>query len=167
MLMERTTGGLPGYATPTMGSPGGLASSANYLMVPRCTFKVERCPNGFQLTCSCDDQFGCSTMQSLCSMLAGGMCSCCVMCNGMTVCYYNFTMGLCRCETTEKGVRFTCTSGDPACCAMLQSCCDSLACLLSNGCTCCFLMNGTPVCCGGYAVESSPTAAPAKAKASR
>ncbi len=148
MMMERTSSTLPGYGTPALGSPAGVPSAGNWMMVPRCTFKVERCTNGFQVACNCDDQLGCSMLQNLCTMLTGGMCSCCVMYNGMTVCQYNFTMGQCRCEKTNKGVRMTCTSGDPACCAMLQACCDSLSCLLQNGCTCCLLMNNTPVCCG-------------------
>src|SRR5207248_366081 len=149
MMMERTSHTTPGYTTPTVGSPTGMSSTTNWMMVPRCTFKVERCTGGFQLTCTCDDQLACSMVQNLCRMLAGGLCSCCVMCNGMSVCQYNFTMGLCRCEPTDKGVRFSCTSGDPACCAMIQACCDCLCCMLENGCTCCFLMNNTPVCCGG------------------
>ena len=31
---------------------------------------------------------------------------------------------------------------------MIQSCGDSLACCLEAGCTCCCLLNSTPVCCG-------------------
>jgi hypothetical protein len=165
VMMERTSGSLPGYGTPTMGSPAGVPVSGNWMMVPRCTFKVERCQGGFQVSCSCDDPVACSMVQNLCVMLQGGMCSCCVMYNGMTICQYNFTMGACRCETTDKGVRLTCTSGDPACCAMLQACCDSLGCMLQNGCTCCLLMNNTPVCCG--CSESCVAGTPAKARAGR
>jgi hypothetical protein len=31
---------------------------------------------------------------------------------------------------------------------MIQACCDCLCCLLKDGCTCCVLMNNTPICCG-------------------
>ena len=43
-------------------------------------------------------------MQNLCTMLAGGMCSCCCMMNGMMVCCCNLTMGMCKCEMTKDGV---------------------------------------------------------------
>jgi hypothetical protein len=76
------------------------------------------------------------------------------MLNGMMVCTYNLTMGMCRCEMTEQGMCMTCTSGDPQCCAMLQACCDSLCCMMEAGCTCCFMMNQTPVCCGGMEMKS-------------
>src|SRR5262245_51984345 len=135
--------GLPGF-----GTPAGAPTAGNWLMVPRCTFKVEKCTGGLKLTCTCDDKLSCSMVQNLCTMLAGGMCSCCCMMNGVTVYCCNLTMGLCKCETTETGVCITCTSGDPQCCAMIQACGDCLSCLLDAGCTCCFLMNHTPVCCG-------------------
>jgi hypothetical protein len=151
-MTERTTGypgmGMSGFATPTMGTPTTLPTGTNWLVVPRCSFKVEKCTGGFKVTCSCEDKAACSMVQNLCTMLAGGMCSCCVMMNGMTVCCYNFTMGMCRYENTPDGVCFTCTSGDSSCGAMLQSCCDCLSCLMDSGCTCCFLVNNTPICCG-------------------
>jgi hypothetical protein len=37
---------------------------------------------------------------------------------------------------------------------MLQACCDCISCCCNAGCTCCFCINNTPVCCGyseGYA----------------
>jgi hypothetical protein len=92
-------------------------------------------------------------------MLAGGMCSCCVMLNGMTVCTYHFTMGLCKCDMTETGVSLTCTSGDSKCCEMIQAACDCLHCMMNAGCTCCVLMNNTPVCCGCTEVVSKAPAA--------
>jgi hypothetical protein len=70
------------------------------------------------------------------------------MCNGMTVCHFNWTMGMCRWEQTSDGVCFWCTSGDSQCCEMIQSCCECLSCMLDCGCTCCFAVNQTPVCCG-------------------
>jgi hypothetical protein len=42
----------------------------------------------------------------------------------------------------------TCVSGDSKCCEMIQSCCDCLACMHKDGCTCCLMLNNTPVCCG-------------------
>ena len=152
MMMERTMG-MPGMSTPGMGMPGlttqpGAATTPNWLMVPRCTFKMEHCKDGMKITCSCDDPMACSMMQNLCTMLAGGMCSCCMMMNGMMCCCCNLTMGMCKCDATDKGVTITCTSGDPKCCEMIQACCDCMACMLKAGCCCCLMMNNTPVCCG-------------------
>ena len=31
---------------------------------------------------------------------------------------------------------------------MIQSCCDCLSTLMNAGCTCCVMMNNTPVACG-------------------
>ena len=97
MMMERSGLGMPamgypGVGTPTMGSPTGTPAVTNWLMVPRCTVKVEKCTGGLKITCSCDDKMACSMVQNLCTMLQGGMCSCCCMLNGMTCCCCNFTM---------------------------------------------------------------------------
>jgi hypothetical protein len=153
LMMERTGMGMPGLGVPglgapTVGTPTGSPMGTNWMMVPRCTFKVEKVQGGVKFTCCCDDKMALSMVQNLCQMLAGGMCSCCVMCNGMTVCHYNFTQGLCKCEPTDQGVCFTYTSGDPQCSQMIQSCADCISSCLECGCTCCFLMNSTPVCCG-------------------
>jgi hypothetical protein len=32
---------------------------------------------------------------------------------------------------------------------MIQSMCDCCGCMMQAGCTCCVMMNNTPVCCGG------------------
>jgi hypothetical protein len=153
MMMERTGMGMPGIGTAGMGtaglgSPTGMPASANWLMVPRCTCKVETCQGGMKITCSCDDKVACSMVQNLCQMLQGGMCSCCAMMNGMVVYCCNLTMGLCRCDTTKDGVTVICTSGDAKCAEMIQACCNCLNSMLKAGCTCCLLMNNTPVCCG-------------------
>ncbi len=153
VMMERTGMGMPALGTPGMGMGGMTAPTAvpagvNWLMVPRCTMKLEKCTGGMKLVCSCDDKMACSMVQNLCTMLAGGMCSCCCMLNGMMVCCCNLTMGLCKCEMTKDGVCITCTSGDAKCCEMIQACCDCLACMVKTGCTCCVLLNSTPVCCG-------------------
>ena len=153
MMMERTgmgmpAMGMPGMTAPTMGGPAGAPTTGNYVMVPRCTFKFEKCSGGMKIYCVCDDKMACSMVQNLCTSLAGGMCSCCVMLNGMTVCTCNFTMGLCKCELTDSGVCITCTSGDSKCCEMIQACCDCLCCQVNAGCTCCVMFNSTPVCCG-------------------
>ena len=70
------------------------------------------------------------------------------MWNGMMVCCCNYTMGTCKCEMVPEGICVTCTSGDPKCCEMIQSCCDCVCKMMEAGCTCCFMMNQTPVCCG-------------------
>ena len=150
MMMDRAsmTGmGATGMGTP-MGTTGSMPSTTNWMMVPRCTIKMEKCTGGMKMTCSCDDAMACSMMQNLCTMLAGSMCSCCMMMNGMMVCCCNLTMGMCKCEMTDKGCVMTCTSGDAKCCEMIQACCDYMACMLKDGCTCCVMMNNTPVCCG-------------------
>ena len=134
--------------TPALGAPTGTPASANWLMVPRCSLKFEKCQGGMKITCACTDKMACSMMQNLCTMLAGGMCSCCMMMNGMMVCCCNMMMGMCKCEMTPKGCTVTCTSGDSKCAEMIQACCDCLSTLLNAGGTCCLLMNNTPVCCG-------------------
>src|SRR5919202_4227693 len=159
MMMDRTGMGMPGMGVPGMGTPGvgvpSTAAAANWLMVPRCTMKFEKCAGGMKVTCACEDKMACSMVQNLCTMLSGGMCSCCVMLNGMTVCCYNFTMGMCRCEMTDSGVTVTCTSGDSKCSEMIQAACDCLTTMVNAGCTCCMMMNNTPVCCG-YSESYSP-----------
>ena len=159
MMMERTAMGMPamgvpGMGAPTLGAPTATPTSGNWLMVPRCTLKFEKCQGGMKVTCVCDDKMACSMVQNLCSMLAGGMCSCCVMMNGMTVCCCNLTMGMCKCDMTPDGCTITCTSGDQKCCEMIQACCDCMSTMLKDGCTCCVMMNNTPVCCGCH--ETTP-----------
>ena len=139
---------MPGMGAPMTGAPTAMPGVMNWLMVPRCTVKMEKCSGGMKIVCSCDDKMACSMMQNLCKMLAGGMCSCSMMMNGMMVCSCNLTMGMCKCDMTKDGVSITCTSGDPKCCEMIQACCECMGCMLENGCTCCVMMNGTPICCG-------------------
>ncbi len=160
MMMERTTAAFPGMGVPGFGTsptPTGVTPGMNWMMVPRCTFKFEKCTGGFRLFCTCDDKLASSMVQNLCTMLQGGMASCCCMHNGVCVCTCNFTMGMCRYEATEQGGCVTCTSGDPQCCEMLQACCDCLNCMLEAGCTCCFLINHTPVCCGTCETSRTPS----------
>jgi hypothetical protein len=151
MMMDRSSlMGMPGMAGMGAGMVPGTAMPAGgmMMMAPRCTVKMEKVSGGMKMACVCDDPMGCSMMQHLCSMLAGGMCSCCMMMNGLTVCCCNLMMGMCKCEMTEKGCTITCTSGDAKCCEMIQACCDCMAAMLKAGCTCCVLMNNTPVACG-------------------
>jgi hypothetical protein len=152
-MMDRSVMGMPGMGmpamgTPPMGPPVGMPAAPNYLMVPRCTFKMEKCQGGMKMTCVCEDKAAAGMVQNLCSMLAGGMCSCCCLMNGMVVHCCNFTVGMCMCEPTPDGICFTCTSGDAKCCEMIQACCDCLCAMTAAGCTCCFVMNQTPICCG-------------------
>ena len=148
MMMERTGMGMPGMGAAGMGMPSAMPATTNWMMMPRCKFKVERCSGGMKVTCSCDDATAAGMVQNLCTMMAGGMCSFCVTMNGMMVCCCNLTMGMCKCDMTKDGVCITCTSGDSKCCEMIQACCDCMACMLDSGCTCCVMMNNTPVCCG-------------------
>jgi hypothetical protein len=169
MMMERTAMGLPGLTLPGLGThqgvgaPTGLTGTSGYLMVPRCHLKFEKCQGGMKIHCTCEDKMACSMMQNLCTMLQGGMCSCSVMLNGMTICTCNLTMGLCRCEMTDSGVTILCTSGDTKCCEMIQACCDCLSTMLNAGGTCCLLMNNTPLACGlSEAALASPKSASKK-----
>ncbi|HEV3256695.1 MAG TPA: hypothetical protein VG013_07450 [Gemmataceae bacterium] len=153
MMMERTGMGMqgmgmPGAGTPTIGAPAGMQPATNWMMVPRCTVKMEKHTGGMKITCAGDDKMAVSMVQNLCSMLAGGMCSCCLTMNGMVVCCCNLTMGLCKVDNTKDGVTVTCTSGDAKCSEMIQACCECMHTMLKDGCTCCVLMNNTPVCCG-------------------
>ncbi len=151
VMMERAGMAMQGMSMPAMSGAGpttAMPGVMNWLMVPRCTLKMEKCTGGMKITCSCDDKMACGMVQNLCKMLAGGMCSCCVMMNGMMVCCCNLTMGMCKCDMTKDGVCITCTSGDPKCCEMIQACCECMGCMLDCGCTCCVMMNNTPVCCG-------------------
>jgi hypothetical protein len=149
MMAERSMSGM------AMGMPGMMgmgnmqpaaAAPMNMTMVPRCTMTFEKCTGGMKIHCVCEDAMSTSMMQNLCSMLAGGMCSCCMMMNGMMVCTCNLTMGMCKCEMTEDGCCFTCTSGDKACCDMIQSLCACMMSMMKAGCSCCMMMNNMPVC---------------------
>src|SRR5262245_49620142 len=102
-MTERSTGvGVAGFTTPQFTTPTGVSGGANWMMVPRCTFKVEKCTGGFKVVCSCDDKVASSMVQNLCAMLAGGMCSWCIVFNGMTVCHFTPTMGLCKYESCDS-----------------------------------------------------------------
>ncbi len=150
VMMERT--GMSGMGMPVgsphMGTSPTTPTTPGYVMVPRGTLKFEKCQGGMKISCICDDKMAASMVQNLCTMLAGGMCSCCVTYNGMTVCTCCLTMGHCKCEMTDNGVCVTCTSGDSKCCEMIQASCECLSCMVNAGCTCCVMLNNTPVCCG-------------------
>ena len=144
-----TTGmAIPGTMMPGMPMPvsGGMTPMST-MMVPRCKVTMEKCSGGMKMTCVSDDKVACSTMQNLCMSLMGTMCSCCCMMNGMMVCCCCLTTGMCKCEMTKDGVCITCTSGDKACCEMIQSCCDCMTSCMKTGCTCYVMMNNMPVCC--------------------
>jgi hypothetical protein len=151
MMMERTgmgMTGMPGMGGGMINAPATMPPAMNMMMVPRCTVRMEKCTGGMRIHCSADDKMALGMVQNLCTMLAGGLCSCCCMMNGMTVCSCNLMMGMCKCEMTEDGVSITCTSGDKACCTMIQACCDCMSAMMKAGCTCCVMMNNMPVCCG-------------------
>jgi hypothetical protein len=148
-MMERSS--MAGMGMPTLtpqGVPMGMPSGMSLMMVPRCKLKIEKCQGGLKITCSCDDKMAASMVQNLCSMLAGGMCSCCLMMNGLVVCSCNLTMGMCKVEMTDKGCCVTCTSGDQKCAEIISACCDCMSVMLKDGCTCCLMLNNTPVACG-------------------
>jgi hypothetical protein len=145
MMMERAPMTMPPMTGSGMST---MPTGAQWLMIPRCTMKMEKCNGGMKITCTCDDKAACTMMQNLCNMMAGGMVSCCMMMNGMALCTCNLTMGMCKCDMTKDGVCITCTSGDKMCCDMIQACCECMATMLKAGCCCCMCVNGNPVCCG-------------------
>ena len=147
MMMDRSMMS-PMGAQMSGAMPGAAPGAMQMCMVPRCTMKMEKCKGGMKMTCTCEDEMAAATLQNMCKMMAGSMCSCCCMMNGMVVCTCNLTMGMCKCEMTPKGVCITCTSGDKACSEMIQACCDCLCTMMKAGCSCCVMMNNTPVCCG-------------------
>ena len=136
MMMERPGMGMPGVtmagAGGMMGTPATTPAGTNMMMVPRCTMTLEKCNGGMKIVCACEDKVSAGMLQNLCTMMAGGLCSCCCMMNGMMVCGFNLTMGLCKCEPTEDGVCITCTSGDPACGAMIQACCACMTAMMKE-----------------------------------
>jgi len=147
MTMGPATMNPMGATMPGMGMTTMMPSAGNMLMVPRCTMRMEKCPGGMKMYCSCEDEVGCATLQNLCKMLCDGMCSCMCMKNGMCMCQCNMAMCNCTCEMTADGVCITCTSGDKACCDMVQACCDCMMACMEAGCMCCVCFGGTPVCC--------------------
>ena len=55
VMMERTAMAMPGMGMPAMGAPAlgtpaGVPAGVNYMVVPRCTFKVEKCTGGVKIT---------------------------------------------------------------------------------------------------------------------
>ena len=140
--------GMTGMGSPMLGGTPTPAMMPNMVMVPRCTFKMEKVAGGMKVTCVCPDPTACAMMQNLCTMMAGGMCSFFCTMNGMTCCCCNMTMGVCKCEMTKDGCVMTCTTGDKGCEAMIQGYCDCLVACMKAGCSCCMTMGGTPVCCG-------------------
>lgn len=147
MLLDRST---PSATPAPQGgfTPAGAPGSANWCVVPRCQISFEKCAGGLKISCVCDDEVSCGTLQNLCKMLCDGLCSCSCTCNGIQVCQFNLTLGMCKCEYTKNGVCITCISGDKNCCEMLQACCDTMACCCEAGCCCYVSFNNTPVCCG-------------------
>src|SRR5437879_3006320 len=111
MMMERSGMGMgmPSIGTSPMPGIGTASMAPSMMMVPRCKMIVEKMQGGMKVTCVCDDPVARAMMQNLCTMLAGGMCSCCCMMNGMMVCTCNLMMGMCKCDMTKDGCVFTCT----------------------------------------------------------
>src|ERR1700733_11288856 len=130
VVMERAGMGMPGMGHASagpMGSTGPMPTSPQWMMVPRCKIKMEKCTGGMKMTCACDDAMSATMLQNLCSMMAGGMCGCCMMMNGVMKCYCIKGMGMFMCEPTKYCVYITCTIFDPACCAMIVAICHCMA----------------------------------------
>ncbi|MBV8230381.1 MAG: hypothetical protein JO329_10400, partial [Planctomycetaceae bacterium] len=76
--MTGMQGGMMG-TTGMTGMTGMMPAGMGTMMMPRCTIKMEKCDGGMKITCTCDDKVSCTMMQNLCTMMAGGMCTCCMM----------------------------------------------------------------------------------------
>src|SRR4051812_47962262 len=128
MMFDRSTMMSPmmGSQMPMSSMPSMMPSMANMCVVPRCDMKIEKCAGGVKITCSCEDEVSAATLQNMCKMMAGGMCSLCCMMNGMMMCQCNLLMGMCKCADTKQGVSITCTSGDKECAEMIQACCECM-----------------------------------------
>jgi hypothetical protein len=152
-LLERGSSAVAPFSSPIQGFqpgslPAGSPASANWCVLPRCTVEFEKTSNGCKIHCRCDDEVARGTLQNLCRMLSDGLCSCCCTLNGIACCQCNLTMGICKCEYTKDGCCISCTSGDKACAAMIQACCNCLSTCCESGCCCYICFNNTPVCCG-------------------
>jgi hypothetical protein len=152
-LLERSASAVAPFGGTTQGwqptsYPAGSPASANWCVLPRCKVKFEKCTGGFKIHCKCEDEIACGTLQNLCRMLSDGLCSCNCTCNGISVCQCNLTCGICKCEYTKDGCCISCTSGDKACCDMIQACCNCLSTCCESGCCCYISFNNTPICCG-------------------
>ena len=68
-MMNPTATGMPGTMPAGMGTamPGG-APGMSYLMVPRCTIKMEKCTGGMKMQCVCDDKVAAGMLQNLCAL---------------------------------------------------------------------------------------------------
>jgi hypothetical protein len=145
MTTMMTKSGMP--MQEMMPGMGAGMSGMNMMMIPQCTIEMEKCEGGMKMMCRCEDKMAASALQGLCKMMAGGMCSCAMMMNGMVACQCNMMMAMCKCEMMEDGCMITCTSGDADCCKMIQACCDCMMQMMEAGCCCCVMMGGTPICC--------------------
>ena len=151
VMMDRTNMGVQGMTgmTPSNGGmPTMSPTGANYLMVPRCTFRFEKCQGGMKITCVCDDPMARSMMQNLCTMLAGGMCILLLHDERHDGLLLQPDDGHVQVRDDRQGLlhhlhhrRSEVLRDDPGCCDCISACCKA-------GCTCCVMMNNTPVCCG-------------------
>ena len=66
MMMERA-GMMAGMNPMMSGAMGGMApvpTTPQWMMVPRCTMKMEKCKDGMKITCSCDDKMSATMIQT-------------------------------------------------------------------------------------------------------
>ena len=134
-LLERGSSAVAPFAGPDPGlaarlDPGRFAGERQLVRAAALHGRIRKDADGCKIHCRCDDEVARGTLQNLCRMLSDGLCSCCCTWNGISCCQCNFTLGICKCEYTKDGCCITCTSGDKACCAMIQACCDCLQHLL-------------------------------------
>lgn len=152
-LLERGSSAVAPFSSSLQGMqpgslPAGSPASANWCVLPRCTVEFEKTSTGCKINCRCDDEVARGTLQNLCRMLSDGLCSISCCSNGICCCQCNLTQGICKCEFTKDGCCISCSSGDKACCAMIQACCNCLSQCCESGCCAYICFNGTPVCCG-------------------
>ena len=58
MMMERSgmMTGMNPMMSGTMGGTATMPTTPQWMMVPRCTMKMEKCKGGMKITCTCDDK---------------------------------------------------------------------------------------------------------------
>src|SRR6476661_3681756 len=107
LMLDKGMMGAAGSSMQAGPMPTAVPMGMQMCMVPRCTMKMEKCKGGMKMTCTCEDEIAATTLQNMCKMMAGSMCSCCCMMNGMMMCQCNMCMCKCECADVKMGVSFT------------------------------------------------------------
>jgi hypothetical protein len=147
----------PAQAGVVLVRPGPFAeapAASGWLLVPRCAYRLEILPDGFQLFADCEDTTQRSMLQNLCLALAGGLVSLQCSLQGMLVWSVSLPVGLSKTEITEGGIRITSTANNGDLVALLHGSCEMFRLSLRAGLSAYLLINSTPVCMGTVLASS-------------